>query len=309
MKIKLAFLLTLLLVPLVATAQQREPKIGYLYPAGGQQGTTFRILVGGRQIARSTDVVVSGPGVQGRIIRGFPRLNINSAEENFVARQIYEAAKKQVEGEENLPESEERFLEAVRKQLTERGLENLGLPKMLDPKALPSPDEVIQRFPYLDLLTTPTEDDLQKVFYEYFAPRSDKKPKEAIGQGVFVEITIDPDAEPGDHDLRLAGPVGLTPPFRFMVGTLPEVTELEPNDTDLSTPMEVWGRRIGNAPKTLRQLPVQDLPVVMNGQIRAGDVDRFQFKARRGQKVVVDVRARHLTPYLADGVPDRKSVV
>ena len=46
-----------------------------------------------------------------------------------------------------------------------------------------------------------------------------------------------------------------------------------------------------------------DLPVVLNGQIMPGQVDRYPFRARRGQKLVIAVEARHLIPYLADAVP------
>jgi len=45
------------------------------------------------------------------------------------------------------------------------------------------------------------------------------------------------------------------------------------------------------------------LPVVINGQIMPGDVDRFRFQARRGERLVIDVAARRLVPYLADAVP------
>ena len=34
-----------------------------------------------------------------------------------------------------------------------------------------------------------------------------------------------------------------------------------------------------------------------------GDVDRFRFKAEKGQKLVIEAHARTLIPYLADAVP------
>ena len=45
------------------------------------------------------------------------------------------------------------------------------------------------------------------------------------------------------------------------------------------------------------------LPVVVNGQIMPGDVDRFSFKARKGTRLVLAASARELIPYLADAVP------
>ncbi|GHT34487.1 hypothetical protein FACS189427_01880 [Planctomycetales bacterium] len=43
-------------------------KIGFIYPAGGQQGTTFEVWACGRQIGRATQVLVSGKGVSAQII-------------------------------------------------------------------------------------------------------------------------------------------------------------------------------------------------------------------------------------------------
>jgi len=45
------------------------------------------------------------------------------------------------------------------------------------------------------------------------------------------------------------------------------------------------------------------LPVILNGQIMPGDIDRFAFTARKGMKLVAAVSARQLIPYLADAVP------
>ncbi|MDR0522707.1 MAG: PPC domain-containing protein [Planctomycetaceae bacterium] len=316
------------------TAAQRAPKIAYLYPAGGERGTSFLVLAGGRQIVRCTEVVVSGSGVKGRVLQGFPRLNPNSSEENFVMRQFYEEAKQRLEdmktaeiadkneknetnekredGKQNAEGTENNIplLDAVRRRLTAERLEKQGLLQTVSPETLPSPEEIIRRFPYWDALAAPTDAALQKVFYEYFAPRTDKQPKETMGQAVLMEITIDADAEPGDRDLRLAGTAGMTFPVRLIVGTLPEVTEIEPNDmepklidTKMKTANEFWGRQVSGAPKRLCCLPVLELPAVINGQIRAGDRDYFTFHARRGQKLVINVQARHLIPYLADGVP------
>jgi hypothetical protein len=43
--------------------------------------------------------------------------------------------------------------------------------------------------------------------------------------------------------------------------------------------------------------------VLLNGQIMPGDADRFRFRARAGQRLVVNAQARSLIPYLADAVP------
>jgi len=115
---------------------------------------------------------------------------------------------------------------------------------------------------------------------------------------VLIEITIDPDAQPGSRELRLATRTGLTNPMVFHVGMLPEVRELEPNNRQAyQVPPNM--ARVRNIPKE-RAL---ELPVQLNGQIMPGDIDRFRFRAIKGQQLVIEAQARSLIPYLADAVP------
>jgi hypothetical protein len=44
-----------------------SPHIAYLYPAGGQRGTTVQVKVGGRFVDTSTAAIVSGPGIHALI--------------------------------------------------------------------------------------------------------------------------------------------------------------------------------------------------------------------------------------------------
>jgi hypothetical protein len=307
-----------LLISSFAEAQQRDPKIGYVYPAGGQQGTIFEILIGGRQIAQSSEILISGSGVRGRIIHGYSMMFINNSDDNKVARQIYNDAKRLLETSnvsskheelKGKPKEEPKEKPKEQKQIAESQKNNnvanqiKDTAKLKEEQMLPLPETIMKRFPYFNRLTTPTHDDLQLVFYEYFAPRIDRKPKETLNQGVLVEITIDSDAEPGSRDLRLLTGNGLSSPVRFMVGTIPEVNELEPNDADNLPLNSLEFGKHREAPQTIRQLEPLKLPIVINGRIRAADVDCFQFKAKAGQHLVIGVRARYLIPYLADAVP------
>ena len=63
-------LLSLLLCGGAAAQQRAQVKpahIGYLFPAGGQQGTTFQVKVGGENIYGATEAVISGTGVTVRV--------------------------------------------------------------------------------------------------------------------------------------------------------------------------------------------------------------------------------------------------
>jgi len=104
-------------------------------------------------------------------------------------------------------------------------------------------------------------------------------------EDVYLEIKIDKDAKPGERELRLITPAGMSNPIWFMIGQLPETREIEPND------------------RTVNSTVRDELPMVLNGQIMPGDVDRFAIYARKGQHLVMTVSARELIPYLADAVP------
>ena len=65
----------LLLLSLLSSlsAQQQpariaSPRIGYVYPAGGRQGTTFQILVGGQYLKDVLDLDFSTKGLKGRVL-------------------------------------------------------------------------------------------------------------------------------------------------------------------------------------------------------------------------------------------------
>ena len=71
-------ILTLAVFPALlpdARAQQSNLRIGYVYPAGGRQGSSFQAVVGGRFLDGVTNVYVSGPGVQATVIEYNKPLN------------------------------------------------------------------------------------------------------------------------------------------------------------------------------------------------------------------------------------------
>jgi hypothetical protein len=61
--LRLAILGLAILVPAASPTWAQNQYIGYVYPAGGQQGTTFPIRLGGQGLADVSDLVVTGEGV------------------------------------------------------------------------------------------------------------------------------------------------------------------------------------------------------------------------------------------------------
>ena len=58
-----------------AAQSQVRPYIGFVYPAGGQQGATFRIRLGGQGLDDVNQAKVSGAGVQATVVEYQRRLN------------------------------------------------------------------------------------------------------------------------------------------------------------------------------------------------------------------------------------------
>jgi hypothetical protein len=102
---------------------------------------------------------------------------------------------------------------------------------------------------------------------------------------VRISVAVAADAPLGERDLRVWTPGGISNRYRFMVGDLPEVNEVEPN----------------NSPAQAQRLPA--LPVLVNGQILENDRDDFRFAAKAGQTVVCALEGRTLLPYIPDAVP------
>jgi hypothetical protein len=59
--------LALLLAPVVR-AQPNSPHLAYVYPAGGRQGTTFQVTVGGQFLGAVSNAYVSGAGIQAAVV-------------------------------------------------------------------------------------------------------------------------------------------------------------------------------------------------------------------------------------------------
>ena len=131
-----------------------------------------------------------------------------------------------------------------------------------------------------------TEDDLKEM--EIYRKR-DSDPRrqfnDQIAEELTLKITIEGDAELGTREVRMITPDSMSNPIWFQVDQWDERFETEPND-------EKPDPTIGST-----------LPVIANGQIMPGDVDRFSFTARKGTRLVISAAARELMPYLADAVP------
>ncbi len=123
----------------------------------------------------------------------------------------------------------------------------------------------------------------------------------AITEHVTLEITLAPNAEPGERELRLATPNGLTNPLVFCVGQLPEFSK-EPAKVVNDLPNAKVAKKSEQQKTSAGPMSIT-LPAIVNGQVVPGGVDRYRFQAVKGQRLVVAASARQLIPYISDAVP------
>ena len=326
-----------------AQTSERDPRVGYLYPAGGRQATTFEVTAGGQRLAGVSGAVVTGEGVHVSVMKWYrPVRPLDRDQRELLQKRLQEVREKRAPGTGPGPtraaagRSPQRLVARppappdkpdVAKPPAPGGLPErvIARPATTGPSnkpdvspapaarpatpagatqpaagkpevkaaaatapATPPPEIKLPAHPLLDKLDQLDLRQLQCVADEFLKARP-RQMNPQIAELVVLRVVVDPGAPPGDRELRLLTPAGLSNPLCFQVGVAPEVDEQEPNEA--------------TAVQAVPPDPPAAVPVVFNGQIRPGDVDRFRFEARRGQRLVVTARARRLIPYLADAVP------
>ncbi len=306
---------------------QRTPHIGYLYPAGGRQGTTFQVIVGGQYLPGTTKVHITGEGVSAKVIQYYRPIGNIQAEQRMELLERVNAVREKRIAEMSPsgavpPALQRRFSGRAGALFRNAGKDassksagsaapakNTGDAKAKDapgkPPAKTAPFRPVDH-PLLYDLESKSLRELGHLMYHIFFPRQKKQMNAQIAEMVLIEVSIAPNAAPGERELRLETGQGLTNPMVFQVGQLPEVCELEPNDPGSvqQMPGNLYAQKTGKTPQVAPPKPAPlTLPVLLNGQIMPGDVDRFSFFARKGQRLVMQASARRLIPYLADAVP------
>jgi len=246
-----------------AMAQSSGPYAAYIFPAGGQRGTTFTATVGGQNLSNPLGVEVSGAGVTVRVVDYTgPRGPLTAAQQEELRRRLQELAGTKPGGPATPGASAGAAAGASEAPRTK--------------VELPDLEELRD-------LETRTKRELRLVADQFL--NRDKRPKPPMNEVVRLEITIRAGAASGDRSLRLRTRAGLANPLVFQVGTSAETSEP------------------GRFTIPPAEPPLLALPSVLNGQIFPGEVDRFGLKLDEGQAVDLSVEARSLIPYLADAVP------
>jgi len=232
---------------------RRGPTIGYVYPAGGRQGTKFEVALAGRFLDGVSDVIVSGEGVQATLIEHVKPLN--GKQINLIRDRLKELQEK---------------VKPIKKGKSKGEASDKG-------EIAGEPEAEI------DLETL--EKEMAEIKEKLANPKNRNRGNPQLAEDVTLRVVLAPDAEPGEREVRLKTALGLSNPVTFHVGQLPEYSEKEPKNKTEDTEV------------------LSQIPLVINGQIMPGDVDRFRLKLSKGTRLVMAATARELTPYLADAVP------
>ncbi len=265
-----------LLVMAPAARAQARPYIGYVYPAGGQQGTTFRIKLGGQNLDDLKGVIISGSGVTAKVVEYYRP--IGPIEYSLLAEQL-------------------RELKRAKTQVASTMMTS-GPAMTTSGEMMMSSAATAGTLAAVDATRSNLMARLEKRMTEYnLFPTSD-----ALRSLAFIEVTIAPDAAPGERELRLVTPRGgASNPLAFHIGQVPEYSR----KPMLTSPKQVLGKE-ELAKRKRPENEVEDrvtVPCTVNGQIASGETNRYRFEARKGQRLVITTLARQLIPYIADAVP------
>lgn len=278
--------LLLICAPLIH-AQQGGLHVGYVYPAGGRQGTTFEVVVAGQFMAGVEKVYVAGGGVQAEVkelIRP-----ISSRELNELRIRVDELLARKAVVQGNF-----RALEQFRSFKTAKSVKK---------DAASDDDELAElKKKYANATWTAEDEKMLKETRAKMTGGVRRPANPAISEIAVVQITVAPDAQPGPRELRVATPTLLSNPLAFHIGQLPEFSK-EPSKAITEQRSAIAGTAV--APKARAAAPgtLVTLPAVINGQILPGAVERYRFEAKQGQDVVIVAQARQLIPYIPDAVP------
>ena len=272
---KLLWLAVIGLAVLTPGARAQRPYIGFVYPAGGQQGTTVQVRFGGQGMEQVSAILISGAGVTVKSSECFRRLE--NPDINILTDQLKDLKRSQ-------PASAAMMMAPMSPEPAMMSMMNSGATAAVMGEGAGAATsnlivEIEKRI--RDFVQTPAS--------------------LALAAITVAEFEIAPDAPPGEREIRLVTARGISNPLIFHVGQLPEI---------IRKPMRTAIFQIlGKEASALRKRPADEvedrvtLPCTVNGQIASGEVNRYRFAARKGQRLVLTTLGRQLIPYIADAVP------
>ena len=251
-------------------AATKFPVPGYVYPCSMQAGTTARIIVGGDTLRGVQGAVVSGDGVK-------------------VTRVVHVPSFPRASGKTQVPWAKAWAEDILRGNRAHRELPPEAVDEHTD-------------WPKCDWWANLDERDdieMQVVCRFWYTPENYPQPTPALDQQIILDVEVASDAKPGMRELIVYDGASCGAPHPFFITKEPHVVE-----PFFVVPTNEF-KKIGH-PHVLHlppNLPVQELPVVLDGQAWPGEVDEFKLRLKKGQRYTFEMIARELMPYQGDAVP------
>ena len=236
-----------------------RPYIGFVYPAGGQQGTTFQIKLGGQGLEDVNRVYITGAGVSARLVE-YDR-PLGPQETTLLNEQLKELKRGNPGAAATMMSGGTPMMAAESQMMTSGTTAQTGAPPAGSDEATA---KLIAR--------------IEKRVAGYV----NRPASAALAAIAYVEVTIAPDAPPGKRELRLGTLRGISNPLVFHVGQLPEVCR-KPMTT---APLQVLGKE----ELALRKRPASEVedrvtvPCILNGQIASGEAQPLSLQRAQRSK-------------------------
>lgn len=280
------FTIIFLCALLAAAACAADPYIGFVYPAGGRQGSTFRVVFGGQFIHGTGQVAFSGQGITAKIVeynKSIGPQTLRLLREQREELQYVKEEKRTQEQRLMLQRLDKIIRDYVQEAACSAIANILICDVTIAADAKPGEREV--RLVAAQGLTNPMPFFVGQL-PEFAGEPLPTSPKPILGKE--------------EQALRRRQAPSQGKGGKKSAGGAMMMSDAMMSDTMMS------GMEMGES-GALSDVddPVQrvEQPCVINGQIAAGTVDRFLLSCRAGQELVVEVKARVLVPYLADAVP------
>jgi hypothetical protein len=274
----LPILVSAILVAAASSAWAQVQYIGYVYPAGGHQGATFPIKLGGYRLTYPSGLVVTGEGVSVRLVDYYQTWN---NQEMQLLRQQLAVLKKKETTLGDVMAAKMAWFEF-----------HAPIGPQPEPAATDGPELSEKEVAKKNLIER-----IQRRFNEDQRNPAVSSHRELV----FAEVTIAPDAKPGRREIRVFTKQGVSNALPFYVGQVPEVARKAMKTCVKPT---LGKESQAQVRRTADEVEMSvTVPCTMNGQLAAGWVDRYRFQAVKGQRLVITAKAQQLIPYVADGVP------
>jgi hypothetical protein len=292
----------LLLAAAAARGQQNSPHAAFVYPAGGRVGSSFEVTVGGQFLDGAKQVFFAGDGLKAEIT-GFSK-PLSQKELDDLRAQLKELEQSHSNAPVPVPAkpaSSSKPTQPPAGTTANKPEFTVTPANAVTPSAKDGPPEPPK--PHTPTPWTSEDRKLAADLHKQIDASMRMRAAPALSQSVRLRVTVDAQASPGNHELRLLTNQGLTNPLNFLVDRFPESSRpfrFVPLSLAAGGGLPLSAQAHAEASEAPLEIA---LPAMVNGQMMPGSTDRYRFHAEKGQKIVIAAMTRALIPYMSDAVP------